>query len=110
MSEQPKMTPYDILMAASVDEAEAQRLAETYVAEGWEQTSNKYRSIARVPPGETALAALERVSPSEARHLRERLECLAADTYRRVYAQREGNQRDLDLRTFQAFKRLKVAP
>lgn len=97
---------YARLMAESVPEDEAERIASELHAYGARQTSAKYRNVAWLPPGETGLQALERVDPRAAEDIRRRIEDQCADTYLRVYAERDGNQRSLDLRTFQAFKRI----
>lgn len=97
---------FERLMAESVPEDEAERIALELQARDARQTSAKYRHVAWLPPGLSGLEALERVAPNVAHDIRRRLEEQCAETYRRIYAEREGNQRTLDLRTFQTFKRL----
>jgi hypothetical protein len=101
---------YDRLMAVSLPEEEAQALAAKLVARGFEQRSNKYRMVAGLPEGETALQALNRLDPDKAHRLQAEslswLESRARDHYMHVFAKREGNDVELDLRTFNAFKKL----
>jgi hypothetical protein len=91
--------------AKSLPQEEADALAKKLRAEGFKQTSNKFRHVARLPPGMTGLEALEEVEPSFARELLRRVEEQAAEHYRRIHADRHGLRETLDLRTFQAFKR-----
>ncbi len=97
---------FERLMAESVPTDEAERIAADLHARGAQQTSRKFRCVAWLPSGETGMQALERVAPNAAREIRQRIEDSCADTYRRMHAERDGNQQALDLRTFQAFKRI----
>lgn len=71
----------------------------------WKGTSNKYRSVARLPEGMTGVEALKQYAPDEYRHTMARLEQQAADTFRRIYADRvDGCHRELTVEEWQAFK------
>jgi hypothetical protein len=91
--------------AKSLPQEEADALAKKLRAEGFKQTSNKFRHVARLPPGKTGLEALAELEPEYVRALQQRVEDQAAEHYLRVYAARAGLEQTLDLRTFQAFKR-----
>ena len=81
-------------------------LAKSWIQQGYMSTSNKYRTISRLPEGETGLEALQRCAPSAYRNIMRVAEQRAADTYCRMgYAEREGNQMTLDREEFAAFKR-----
>lgn len=82
------------------DFEEAKRL----IAEGYHQTSHKYRSLARLPKGKTALEALEEVSPSTAQRLRTRMEEWARSEVLRL---NEAEKITANPRVFNAFKQLK---
>lgn len=87
---------------------EQQEEGRRLVAEGWMQTSRKYRSVARVPPGMTAIEALRTVSPREAADLERRLEQWAADAFRRSHSKDPlvtENRLVLDIGTFAAFRK-----
>jgi hypothetical protein len=91
---------YEKLMSQSLPSAEAEVLAKQLVADGWRQTSHRFRLIARLPPGETGKQALERASG----HKWTLPEAHAAEQYRRCYADKEGYAKELDLRTFKFFR------
>jgi len=76
----------------------------TYDPEVWRRISTKSRIIARLPEGLTGLQALQRVSPETAQELLAQLEQRAANTYRRIYAMRDGNIRYLSPDQWLAFK------
>lgn len=84
--------------------AEGERLAFA----GWCQVSRKYRRVVHVPDASDALAELARVAPIEAERVRQRAE---------EYAQREaravlwhhGETLTLDVGTFEAFRRARLA-
>lgn len=78
--------------------------ANPFVAAGYQQTSAKYRTIARLPEGMTGIEALKLADQEAYAHLQERLEREAASTFRRVYAQQLGCQIMLSPEEFVAFK------
>lgn len=101
---------YDILMEKSVGEEEANRLATEYHAKKCVQMSSKYRTLAKLPDGESGVQALQRLDPEGLAELRRRaeefVENQAKDHYLLIHAANEGNQFNLDLRTFKAFKQM----
>jgi hypothetical protein len=78
---------------------------EELIAEGYQSTSNKYRTVARLPAGKNGIEALREIAPSEYHHIMERIEQECARTYRRLYAEKHGDQLELSIEEFQAFKR-----
>jgi hypothetical protein len=74
------------------------------ISHGYQQTSSKYRTVARLPPGKTGLEALRDVSPHDYHLIIARIEQQCASTYRRLYAEKEGNQLELSPEEFAAFK------
>lgn len=99
---------FDTLMETSLPEAEAIALAEKCFREGYEVTSRRYRSLARLPEGKTGIEALIEVDSGVGVHCRTHgLEEDAADFYRRCYAYKAGLQTQLDLRTFKHFLKLR---
>lgn len=79
--------------------------AEEMIAQGYKSTSNKYRTVARLPPGKTGIEALREVSPHEYRDIMRQLEQRCADRYRCIYAEKNGDQLELSPEEFTAFKR-----
>jgi hypothetical protein len=71
---------------------------------GYESTSNKYRTVARLPPGKTALEALRDASPHDYAMIVARIEQQCASTYRRLYASHNGHQVELTIEEFREFK------
>jgi hypothetical protein len=104
---------YDALMEKSVDANEAERLALEYHAKNCVQMSSKYRTLAKLPDGETGVQALQRLAPEELQNLEDRakswIESQARDHYLQQYAAIEGNEFHLDLRTFKAYKTIERA-
>lgn len=87
---------------------EQQEEGRRLVAEGWMQTSRKFRHVARVPPGMSPIEALRAVDPRAAADLEDRLQRWAADSFRRTHAQHPlvaENHRELDIGTFAAFRK-----
>ena len=56
------------------------------IAAGFQQTSRRFRMLARMPAGMTGLQALATVDPNLAARLQQHAEETAAEHYRRVYA------------------------
>jgi len=94
--------------------AEHIEAARRLLAEGWCQTSRRFRCVARLPPGQTGVEALIDASRRHrsfpladlerwARGLGERH---AGDHYLRCHAEQDGNSRQLDIPTFAAFRKL----
>jgi len=86
------------------EERKAHMTVEEMIAQGYQQTSSKYRIIARLPPGKTAVEALRDVSPHDYAMIVARIEQQCASTYRRTYAAKEGNELVLSPEEFAAFK------
>ena len=78
--------------------------AEVLVMEGWEGTSNKHRTIARMPEGLTGLETLKQFEPEAYRIIMEYAERNASSLYRRVYA-REKDKLTLSVEEWVAFKK-----
>ena len=74
------------------------------IDQGYESTSNKYRTVARLPPGKTGVEALREVSPHDYALIVYRIEQQCASAYRRIYAQRNGDQIELSVEEFRQFK------
>lgn len=84
----------------------------TLVKEGWKQLSRKYRHIARVAPGYTAVEALAAVDSKKLLELEEeskrRIEMLAAEYLCSCNSNHplvEPNRRTLDIPAFAAFRK-----
>lgn len=78
------------------------------VKEGWKQTSRKYRMIARIPEGYTAIEALKESDPKAAEDLLRRLNQWAANSFRRLGRPSDKFKdcfRELDEETFKAFRK-----
>lgn len=80
-------------------------IARERIAAGYRQVSRKHRTVAKLPAGETGLEALARRAPLAYAHLMQQMEQRAADTYRRIYAESEGNWLELDSFDFEAFRK-----
>ena len=95
------MNAYTLEDEAQDDEEIAERL----VRDGWKSTSNKNRTIARLPKNRTGLEALSECAPNELRRIMEHAEQRAADVYRRMYATvADKTKQELDFEMFRAFK------
>lgn len=70
----------------------------------WKGTSNRYRTIARLPEGKSGVEALKDAAPDQYRNIMREVERRAADTYRRMYAEREGNSLMITQEEWAAFK------
>lgn len=75
--------------------------AKEIIAAGYLQTSAKYRMVARVPPGKTAMQALCEADPKWI----EQFERIARNQYLRVYGQSQ-DRLELTREEFAEFKRL----
>lgn len=99
---------FSLLMEASLPQEEALALAQKIYAEGYEVTSRRYRHLARLPEGKTGIEALMEHDPRLATHCKKHgLEDMAADQYRRCFADKDGLNLTLDLRTFKEFLKLR---
>jgi hypothetical protein len=74
------------------------------IAQGYQQTSSRYRTVARLPPGKTAVEALRDCDPNAYKQIIKRIEQQCASAYRRLYAEKNGDQVELSLEEFAAFK------
>lgn len=72
------------------------------VSGGFEEVSPRKTTVARVPPGMTALEALREVDPDYAKELLEEAENAAAFEYRLNHA-KGMNRKDLTLEEFNEF-------
>lgn len=113
---------YEALLEDSVPQEEADRIAADLHARGGVQTSRKYRSVATLPftpehlenmsQGMAQILAItmtshiQRLDPKRAAGLWDKFYSWAADDYRTYLAEKDGNAHILDLRTFEAFKRI----
>lgn len=98
---------YEDLLARSVPQEAADALALALFTEGrGKQFSRRYRMIATLPVGESALRALKRCSRERYRAVVRRAEVWAADDYATYCAEKDGQLHTLDMRTFAAFKKL----
>lgn len=95
-----------------IGQGAAEASAQVLLDEGWVQTSRKYRTVARLPPGKTGYEALKAVDPGIARHFWEQFQRTCADhAMRSCYEQRTaGLSLELDEATFAAFRRLGGRP
>lgn len=73
---------------------------------GYMQVSGKYRILARLPPGKTALEALDDISPKEAVRVRAQCERTARGRVLRLNSRKEDRV-ELTPAEFAEFKRLK---
>jgi hypothetical protein len=94
------------LVLDSLSKLPPEALAQAYRADGYRSISNKYRTIARLPPGKTGIEALSLVDPTLAEHLLAQAEERATEAYLRVHARAEtGDVLVLEPDVFLAFKR-----
>jgi hypothetical protein len=95
-----------IVVLDSISKLPPEALAQAYRADGYRSISNKYRTIARLPPGKTGIEALSLVDPTLAEHLLAQAEERATEAYLRVHARAEtGDVLVLEPDVFLAFKR-----
>ena len=73
-------------------------------AAGYQQTSRKYRHVARIPAGLTAIEAVRRHDPRQAERFLQMAEEWAASHYRTYYAERDGCHETLSEGEFAAFR------
>lgn len=73
------------IMSDRTDETVSARVR-NLIQQGYEQTSRKYRHLARLPEGMNGLDALRRLDPTLVSRWEENLEKMAADHYRRIYS------------------------
>jgi hypothetical protein len=88
------------------DEKPETRTVRALIDGGYTQVSSKYHLLARLPPGKTALEALEDECPKYAAQVRDQCENLARSHYLRMSSQK-GNHVTLTIEEFAEFKRLK---
>jgi hypothetical protein len=77
---------------------------------GYRSISNKYRTIARLPPGKTALEALSEVDPEFAERILSQAADRMTEYYLRVHARQAGDVLELEPEAFSAFKRAERGP
>lgn len=77
-------------------------LAEELFAAGYRVTSRRHCHVARVPPGETARAAFARHNPKGPKWD----EYSAADSYRALYAERDGHGKQVSQHVMRALVKL----
>lgn len=70
----------------------------------WRGVSNKHRTVARLPEGMTGIEALKKYAPDEYDQLLEYIEQRAANTYRRIYADKNGDVAILNQVEWDEFK------
>lgn len=75
--------------------------AQKLINEGYCQVSGRYRILAKLPEGKTAVEALIEADP----RWKAKFEDIALGQYLRVYSQTEC-QAELDIETFAEFRRL----
>lgn len=83
---------------------ETDEAARVLVAEGYKQTSRKFRHVARLPRGKSGLEALKEADPEGYAHIMDNAERQAADTYRRIHA-RGPDKLSLTVEGFEAFRK-----
>ena len=88
------------------DEKPSTRSVRELIDVGYMQVSSKYRILARVPPGKTALEALDDISPKEAVRVRAQCERTARGQVLRLNSRKEDRV-ELTPAEFAEFKRLK---
>ena len=87
-----------------MDENEASTLAQELVAQGYVSVSNKYRLLAKLPEGKTAVQVLQERAPEEYARILERIENQCRATVLRVYG--KDLQKVVPGEVFTAFKKL----
>ncbi len=78
--------------------------ARLLVFEGFQQTSGKYRQVARVPRGKSGLEALLEADPKAHARIMQKAEAVASDHYRRCCAEGD-DKRALSPEVFKAFRK-----
>ncbi len=85
---------------------------EKLVREGWVQLSHKYRYVARLPPGYSAVEALQEVDPEALAKIIEDSKAYVRDHARQAMLEHHGNhplvqnnRLTLDIGTFAVFKK-----
>jgi hypothetical protein len=71
----------------------------------WKQVSNKYRLVARMPEGKTALEALAEANPELHAVVMKRAEQWAHDDYLRFCAEKHGLQKELSVEEWAEYKK-----
>jgi hypothetical protein len=94
-----RMVPFELEITAE-DRARAAELR----AGGYQQLSRKYRLVARVPAGMTAMDALRKYDPAAAARYLQMAEQWAAEHYRRYLASKNGHEEKLTPGEFAAFR------
>jgi hypothetical protein len=91
-----------------VDAAAAKALQEQtgaeLVAAGYMQVSRRYRTVARLPPGKTAIEAMKELHPRAYQQILDDIEQSAMRQYLRMYARGDGNTLELTEDQFNAFR------
>jgi hypothetical protein len=88
------------------EDSDDMEIARALVRDGWMSTSNKRRTIARLPEGKTGLEALRDVAPEAHDTIMSRAEQQAANGYRRIFASEgDGTRQTLDVSMWMAFKK-----
>lgn len=87
------------------DEKPSTRSVRELIDAGYMQVSSKYRILARVPPGKTALQAIEDENPEFAAQVRNQCENLTRSHYLRICGRKD--QVELSIEAFKEFKRLR---
>lgn len=77
--------------------------AKKLIDDGYYSTSNKHRSINRVPSGKTAIEALREIDPDEALRIEKQWEAHARSQLLRIYVREHAL--DLSPVMYRAFKR-----
>jgi len=93
-----------IKVDAAAVEALREKTGAELVAAGYMQVSRKYRTIARLPPGKTAIEAMKELHPHAYQQVLEDIEQSAMRQYLRVYAHSDGNTLELTEEQFNAFR------
>ena len=75
---------------------------EKLLADGYEQTSYKYRTLNRIPPGTTGLDALKSISPKSYERIMENAHYQAAQEYMRLC---DDERIELTREEFKEFRR-----
>lgn len=81
-----------------------ERTGAELVAAGYMQVSRKYQTVARLPPGKTAIEAMKELHPRAYQRILEDIEQSAQRQYLRLYARADGNTLELTEEQFNAFR------